>query len=259
MANDDFLLSVEEVALAMSIVGQPEMAHNLMAAQLGEMQQEEARARLLAAGHSLMARRWLTMDAQGTMHLAEPLGRVARVLSRADFSVRYSRSHRNADFSLSFHFGEGGIFAHRIEQGVVHHITEVQDTDAVIRGGLTFFEMAQVRPFTCPSAEIPYSLLDEIKDEEDTSSILRRLEETGVPEETRTLLAEDLRGVQYRGSILRVEYGEDNLPRSDHGLLVLRGPERLWLLRPLIWEGDLSVALLPGTEEAFRQEVAALL
>ncbi len=259
MKDTDFLLSVEELALAMSMVDRPEVAHDLMVAQLGAMKQEEARTRLLTAGHSLMARGWLTMDVQGTMHLADPLARVARVLSRADFSIRYSRSHRNVDLSLSFHFGEDGIFAHRMEQGVVHHIIEVQDADAVIQGGLAFFEMTEVHPFTCPSAEILNSLLDKIKDEKNTSSILQHLQEAGVPEETRTLLAEDLRGVQYRGSILRVEYGEDNIPRSDRGLLVLRGPERLWLLRPLIGEGEPSVTLLPGTEQVFRRQVAALL
>jgi len=259
MANNDFLLSVEEVTLAMSMVSQPEIAHGLMVAQLGEIQQEESRARLLAAGHSLMARGWLTMDTRGTMHLTDLLARIARVLSRADFSIRYSRSHRNADFSLSFHFGEGSIFVHRIEQGVVHHITEVQDIDAVIQGGLAFFERAQERLFTCPSAKISKDLLDKIKDEEDASFILKRLEEAGVSEETRTLLAEDLDGVQYRGSILRVEYGEDNVPRSDHGLLVLRGPDRLWLLRPRLEEGETFVTILPGTEEVFRREVTALL
>ena len=259
MEKTDFTLSVEEVALAMSLVGQPEVAHNLMMAQLGEMKQEEARARLLTAGHSLMARGWLTMDAQGAMHLADAMARVTRVLSHADFSIRYSRSHRNADLSLSFHFEEDGIFAHRVEQGVVHHITEVQDADAVTQGVLAFFEMAQVRPFTCPLTEIPDGLLDDIKNEEDVSSILRQLEEAGVPEETRTLLAKDLSGAQYRGSILRVEYGEDNVPRSDRGLLVLRGSDRLWLLRPLIGEGEPSVTLLAGTEQVFRQEVATLL
>ena len=259
MENDGFLLSVEELALAMSIVGKPEMAHSVMVAQLGDMRQEEAHARLLTAGHALMARGWLMMDAQGAMQLADPLIRVARALSRADFSIRYSRSQPSADLSLSFHFGESGIFAHRIEQGVVHHITEVQGSSVVIQGGQEFFELAQTGRFTCPSAEIPEDLLNEIKDGEDASSILERLEQAGVPDETRTLLTEDLHKVQYRGSILRVEYGQDNVPRSDRGLLVLRGPKRLWLLRPLIQGEKRCVTVVPGTEETFQQEVAALL
>lgn len=259
MAQNDFLLGVEEVALAMSMVGQPEMAHNLMVVQLGTMSQEEARARLLAAGHSLIARGWLTMDEHGEMHLAAPLARIARVLSRADFSIRYTRSHQNAELALTFHFGEGGIFAHRMEQGVVHHISEIQDADLVIEGGMTFFDVMEAQPFTCPLVEIPYSLLEKIKDEENPSEIGRQLEEHGVPEETRVLLAEDLQKVQYRGSIMRVEYGKDNVPRSDHGLLVLRGPKRLWLFRPIIRGKQPFVTPLPCTEQVFRQEVAALI
>jgi hypothetical protein len=62
-----------------------------------------------------------------------------------------------------------------------------------------------------------------------------------------------------QGSALRVEYGEDNVPKSDEGLLTLRGPERLWLLRPFDRDGERYVTLLPGTEEVFRQEVSAIL
>lgn len=259
MERSDFCLSVEEVALAVSMAGQPEVAHGLMMAQLGTMPQEEVRARLRAAGHSLLARGWLAMDAQGEMHLADPLTRIARVLSRADFSIRYSRSHRNAELALTFHFGEEGIFAHRLEQGVVHHIVEVQDTDAVIQGGLEFYEVANVHPFNVSSVEVPQDVLDAAKDEGHAGPVLKKLKAAGVPEETRTLLAEDLVGVQYRGAILRVEYGEDNTPRSDRGLLVLRGPERLWLMRALVRDGKPAVILLAGTEEIFRREVAALL
>ena len=59
--------------------------------------------------------------------------------------------------------------------------------------------------------------------------------------------------------VLLDAYGEDNVPVSDHGLLVLQGPERLWLLRPFTKRKKLYVALLPGTEEAFREEMTALL
>ena len=259
MNSIDLRLSVEEVAFTLSAVNQPGMAHDLMIAQLGDMQQEEARVRLLAAGHSLMARGWLSMDEQERIHLADPLARVGPVLSHADFSIRYTRSHQSVDLTLSFHFAEGDIFTHTMEQGVVHHITKVPSTAAVIQGSLAFFEVNQTSPFACPSAEIPYALLEKIKDEEDTSSILRYLQESNVPPETQALLTEDLHEARYRGSILRVEYGEDNVPRSDHGLLVLRGPDRLWLLRPRLEEGEALVTILPGTEEVFRREVTALL
>ncbi|RLC73464.1 MAG: hypothetical protein DRJ03_26455 [Chloroflexi bacterium] len=259
MPTNDFFLSVEETAMAMSIVGQPEEAHSLMAAQLGEMGQEEAHIRLLTAGHSLIARGYLSMDTEGNMHLAEPIAHVARALSRADHTIRYSRSYRNVDLSLAFHFEKKGVFAHRIEQGVVHRITQVSSEEAVIQGGLDFFNLAEIHPFTCPITEISQGLLDQIKDDPAYVVIHRRLTHARVPAETCDLLTEDLSNTQYRGSILRVEYDENNAPISDHGLLVLRGPERLWLLRPFVREGERYVTLLPGTEEAFRREIVTLL
>ena len=255
----DLRLSIEEVAFILSAVDQPKMAHDLMVAQLGDMEQEEARVRLLAAGHSLVARGWLDISESGETSLSEKLSRLGHILVHADFSIRYTRFYRPAELTLAFHFYKNDIFAHTMEQGVVHHINQVLNEKYVIQGGLSFFALDQISPFTCPQTEIPYDLLEQIKDEEDFSSILNPLETHGVPEETRTLLAEDLHEVQYRGSILRVEYGEDNIPKSDEGLLVLRGPERLWLLRPFDRDGERYVTLLPGTEETFRQEVSALL
>jgi len=254
-----FSLGVEEVALAMSVVDRPEVAHNLILAQLGEMDRQEVRARLLTAGHSLMARGWLSMGAEGTMHLSDPLARIAHVLTDATFSVRYSRSYESADYSLTFHFGENGIFSHSVEQGVVHSIAEVEGAGAVIEGGLSFFEVSESSPFACEPVEVPSDLLDKVKGKKDLSSILLQLEEAGVVEETRALLAEHVQGTRYRGGIMRVEYDEESAPYSNNGLLVLRGPERLWLLRLNIKDGEDSVTLLPGTEEVFREEVAALL
>jgi hypothetical protein len=255
----DFLLSVEEMALALSIVGQPQAAHDLMAAQLGDMEQEEARVRLLTAGHALMARGWLAMDEQGTVHLAEPVARVARVLSRAEFTIRYSLFDQQLDLSLAYHFGEGGIFSHNLEQGVVHHIVEVQGVDAVLKGGLEFLNVAEARPFACSPATFSEDLLNEIKNEEDVSAIAHRLQEAGVADETRVLLAEDMGTAHHRGSIMRVEYDEGNNPISDRGLLVLRGAERLWFLRPRPEEGGIMVTAMPGTEDVFRREVTALI
>ena len=259
MSTNEFFLSVEEVAMTLSIIGQPKEAHALMVAQLGKIGQEEARVRLLTAGHTLMARGYLSLDLEGRAHLSEPLARVVHVLAQADYTIRYNRSYRDADFSLAFHFDAENIFAHRLEQGVVHHITEVSNVEDVIQGGLGFFGIAEVPPFSCPIAEVSRELLDQIKDDPAHAVIHRRLTHAGVPAETCDLLAEDLSNTQYRGSVMRVEYDENNTPVSDRGLLVLRGPERLWLLRPIVREGEQYVTLLPGTRETFRREVTSLL
>lgn len=259
MSYDDFRLSVEELALAMSTEGRAEIAQSMMVAQLGKMEQEEARLRLLTAGHSLLARGWLTLEADGTLHLVDSMARVARVLSGADFSIRYSRSYPTADFSLAFHFGEGCILGHRIEQGVVHHISEVGDNDSVIQEGVGFFDVVNTAAFASPPFEISKELLELIKDDPAPVVIDLRLSRAGVPDEARAMLTEDLSQVRYRGSVLRVEYNENKAPVSDRGLLILCGPQRLWLLRPFLRENRQYVTFLPGTEQSFREEVAALL
>jgi hypothetical protein len=255
----DLRLSIEEMAFILSAVDQPEMAHDLMVAQLGDMEQEEAQARLFAAGHSLVARGWLTVNESGETKLSEQLSYLGHILVHTDFSIRYTRSYQPVELTLAFHFYEDDIFAHAIEQGVTHHINQMPDKKEVIEEGIAFFALDQVKPFNCPQADVPYDLLEQIKDEENFSSILKSLENFDIPEEARTLLAEDLHEVQYRGSILRVEYKENNKPESDEGLLVLRGPERLWLLRPFIRDDEHYITLIPGTEETFRREVTALL
>jgi hypothetical protein len=258
MQETQFYVSIEELAMIMNVAGYPDKAYHLMVSQLGDMSKEEARIRLMTAGHSLLARKYLSIDTNGNTTLMDPVARIAWILSGADLSIRYSRSYRNADFALAFHFGEDQIYAHRVEQGVVHHIAKVDSKDSVIQGGVDFFGFAEIQSFTCPPAKISQQLLEEVKDDPSPVVIERRLASAGVPDETRSLLVEDLSHTQYRGSIMQVQYGEDNVPQADEGLLVLSGPERLWLLRPLFQNDERYVTLLPGTEEVFRQEVSAL-
>lgn len=258
MNTIDLRLSVEEVAFILSTIDQPDMAHNLMIAQLGDMEQIEARARLLAAGHSLLARAWVNIDESGQVSLSEPIERLAQILTCADFSIRYDRAYRPFELTLTFHFRDASIFSQSIEDGVIHHITEVQGETEVLRQGLTFFAVEDVN-VDCPVAEIPYSVLEQIKDEEDLSIILSTLKKWGVPENTGQLFAEDLQNVQYRGSVMRVEYEDDNRPRSDEGLLVLRGPDRLWFLRPFIQEEKDYLKIFPASIARFYKEVAAIL
>ncbi len=253
-------LSVEELAFLLTQVGHPEMGRSVIVAQLGrEPDQPEVRARALAAAHGLMARGWIKFGSDEDLQLAAPLTRVARVLSQADLSISYTLSTREADFTQAYHYGEGGVFEHAIEQGIINRIAEVANTDMVIAGGVGFFELADSHPCTGPAVTIPKVVLDEINDEPDLHAIALRLKEHGVSQETRMLLAEDILNPQARGSVMRVEYGQDAIPWSDHGLLVLRGLARSWLLRPSFSKDGDFVTIMPGTEQTFRREVIALL
>ncbi len=258
MSTMEFALSVEELAVSLNLIGEARMGHGLMVAQLGAMGREEARARLLAAGHTLLARRLLTVGEQGEITLAPTLEQTVRALANAAFSIRFSRAYRDAELALVYHFANGFVVAQWLEGGVVHRIAEVEGAETVVEGGMGFFQVAKATPFTCPPLEVPYERLSEVKGESDLMIIRRQVAEMGLEGTAGEMLTEDLSKAEYRGTILRVEYGEDRTPYSDRGILVLRGPERLWLFRILPREGEPSVLILPGAEETFRREVRRL-
>lgn len=253
-------LSVEELALALTQIGQPEVARNLIITHLGaEISPPDVHARIMSAGHSLMARDLLSISEDGSLLLAESLLRTAHALSKADFSIRYSRSHPQADFLLTYHYSAGNIFKHQIEQGVVHHIKEFQDWDQAIQDGIPFFGIPATSLTFPPTTEISKSVLDDIKDEEHRDVAVRKLVSAGVSEELAMHLGEDISTPQYRGSALRVEYRADGAPYSDQGLLILCGHERIWLFRPFIREDVPLLTIVPGTQLAFHQEISSLI
>ncbi len=257
MTTTDFFFGVEELAVVMSVAGSPEMAHSFMVAQLGDMSKEEARARLLSATHSLLARGWVMLGTQGETLLAEPILALAKVLTKSDFSIRLNRSYPTAELLLSFHFSNGSIYSQAIEQGVVHRITCIQDKETVIQKGLEFFEIETLADFGFSPFEVPMALLNEVKNLE-YALILQKLQEAHVSEPLAEILAADLSSVQYRGGTLRVEYPDQKSPQSEKGFLILRGPERLWLLRLLKKDMEVSVILLPGTKETLSLEMSHL-
>ncbi len=259
MTQNSFRLSVEELALAFSQIGNPNLGQELLGAQLAIQDPAEIRARLLSAGHSLLARGWLGIDSQGHFYLDDALARIARVLAHADFSLRFSRAARGIEFELTLHFGERGIFAHQLEQGVVHVITELADPAEATATGLRFFELTDAMAFTIPPVEIANAMLEQLKDMDDAAGIAERLANAGVPTAVAALLAPDLARASYRGSILRIEYTAANAPVSERGVLVLRGAERLWLMRPFQRAQATFLTLAPGTTENLTSEIYALL
>lgn len=257
MTLSEFSLSTEELALALSLVGKPAIGRSLMTSQLGQIGDDEAQARLKAAGHSLMARGWLAVGIEKPI-LNPALAGVMAVITNPDFSILYSRANPEAEFTLAYHFGDQTILEHRLEQGVVHHIAEVSDTATVIKGGLAFFGLPQAQSFSCMPIQLPYDVLKELKDVDDPVAVDRRLQQAGVAYEARSLLPEDIAHPRYRGSTLRVQYDAQGAPFSEAGFLLLHGPERLWLIT-LSGKEQMTATIMPATVQTFHQELSALL
>lgn len=253
----EFTLTVEEMALLFSLIGQPQTGQKLMAAYLGEITEAEARARLLAASHSLMARGLLTLGPEGPL-MDSSLAQTVKGLSRPNFSIRYSRSTQEAEFALAYHFYQDAILEHRLEQGMVHHLVEVPDASVVIKGGLLFFGLPQAQPFTAVPIRMDIRSLLNLKDVEDPAAVEASLRQTGAAEESLPLLAEDLARPRYRGSALRVQYDRQGNPYSENGFLLLHGPQRLWLIS-LSGSTKDTATLIPASVASFQQEMSALL
>ncbi len=252
-----YRLSIEELALILAQSGQVETSRELIASQLGAAASEaEVQASMLTAAHGLLANGWLELDADGTPVIDPELQRITGLLTEAQVSLCYSRADQDAEYRITYHKSAAGVFAHVIEHGIIHAFTELPHTDdAIFAGGVEFFEVAEAAPFSVPEFELPLEALNAIKDERDVGVITRRLHQAGAPETAASLMAEDLAATQYRGAALRVEYTQNNEPVSDRGLLLLRGPQRLWIMR----QAPEGVTVMPGIEAAFRNEVAALL
>lgn len=253
----EFVLTPEELALLLSIIGRPEAGQRLLATQLGEMTEKEAEARLQAAGHALLARGWLALGPEGPI-LESSLARMLEVLSRPAASIRYSRATQEAEFALVYHVNHDAILEHRLEQGIAHHLTWVPDSSAVVKGGLLFFGLPQAQPFTANPIRIAEQMLMELKEMNDPTAVAARLRQMGIAEGDCHLLAEDLARPQYRGSAMRIQYDAQGRPHSEKGFLLLHGPRRLWLISLELKEPATAV-LMPATVQAFHNAVTGLL
>jgi hypothetical protein len=241
-------------------MGKPESGKEILVAQLGaDLTQEDVHARLMASSHALMARSWLSIDSEGTVIIDQELLRAVRIITEPTFSLRYSYSTPEIDMLSTYHFHDGAIFEHFLEYGLVHNLVELSSPNDVIQKGIDFFQLSTLPTFHCSDAVVPNELMNSVKDEENRATVERKLEQAGVPDDTRPLLTEDIHASLYRGSILRIEYGADNTARADRGVLVLRGQQRLWLMFPLDQQDPPHVRIFPGTEAAFQEEVATLL
>jgi len=259
MTQTSIRLSIEEMAVVLSQMGQPEQGQSLIIAQLGEMNQDEARGRLLSATHSLLAREAMTFEPDGGFLLSDALRQVGRVLTRADFTIRYTRAQTAADLQLTYHALHGRFYEHLLEQGVIHRLTEVNRPDEMIQSGLAFFEVAAAQPFESGVATIANPILETVMRATTADEARDLLRQAGMQDAVRQRFAEDLINSQFRGSALRIEYEADGSLRSDVGLLFLRGPERLWQLESEVRQGEAEWELSPATALGLRAALARLL
>lgn len=257
-------VSVDELALAMSILGYPQPARSLLEATWGPLHEEEISGRLYAAGTSLAARSWLKVDPAGSLTaiLEHQLGQIVQLLVRPAFTLRYDKGASGDLQTCAYHFASDRdlVVEHSVRQGIVHCFTLVAQAEIALKG-INFFG---IWPQTLPDvgmSTIPITVFDEVRSmaRPRPTTAQRRLEQAGMDAGIAQMLVQDLRESQYQSSVLRIEYDAQGQPVSDRGFLILQGLQRAWafLFRA---EGDNAlVSPLFLSPDVFQAEIKALL
>lgn len=259
--TEEYRLSVDEVAFAIAQVGDPNLARHLLLSQAGDSLTAEAiEGRLMAAGHSLLARHLIDVDEASTVQVTTPFADAIQPLIKADFSIYVSSSNGRTELAQTYHFAGERIVRQVIDREIVYELASYPSADVVIDDCLNAVFARDAGLFDVEASRLPASVLDDLQQTADPSEVERILTAAGMPADARSLFAEDFQKVVARGSVIRVDFpAAPDVPTSNEGILVLRGPDRLWLMR-IVQEGD-SAALLvaPGSAEDMSSEIKRII
>lgn len=258
-----YSLSVEELILAMYVIGRQEAAAGLLQLSFDPMSDQELEIRLLTAGHSLAARGWLTVDEQaGTKELDAGLTAAILPLCEAAYTLRFTKQAQGEEVAMGIHVAaDGQLTVHRLEKGFIHRMEVLSGPDEILGAVQSFFELTwQEHSDETFETTVRQELEQTAAQEAEELETL--LADSGMPEPLKGWFAEDLTESEDWWTVLRVEYTEEREPQAERGFLLLSGKERFWLLRPI--EGDEGTeddafAVELGTRESLERDLAALM
>lgn len=251
-------LSVEEMALAMSLAGMPETGKLFLYSAYGELSGEDESSRLYAAGHSLVARD-LIYIVEGRAELSHDMKRIFSILTESEYSIQYVKQQEGLA-NLVYAVQGADIIEQASKQGVAYELTEVRDEEQIADGGIKFFGIGANATGQYPEASMPVSLLEELKaaNAQPVEAIVGLLQTAGLPDQLSQPLAEDLHEPVYHGAVLRMDNANGEL-RSESGIFTLGGKDRSWLFPLFEKEGEVYVRVEPSSASTFKRELAQLM
>lgn len=252
-------LSTDELAFAFLVNDQPVAAQQMLLSSVGrELSKEEAQGRLSAAGNILFGQGLVDIREDGSLISSPILSEVARVLTAAAATLRFSLSSPAGQAVLSYHFINDAIYEHWLERGVVHVIARVSE-EAIAEGCVNFFDLAERPESPTADALLPDAVFRQAMRQTDVAAAADMLRSHGVEESLCALLAEDMVQTQAIGDMLAIYYsGAERAPMSDEGRLVVLGQKRYWLFQPLRQGDEVWVKLLPSTMASMREHAQQL-
>lgn len=227
-------LSLEELALAFSLINRADAGRNLLASIYPEATEAEASARLSAASHSLLARNLCTINERGHPILDSALEKTLLPLFKFDcfyqISVVIGETQTNAVVHVRL---RDSFTARTVQAGVVH----VLDTGPS-RSLAEYFDeiFADVRGKTNMEVQAPLTpglLGQALERRNDLNECQNMLVGAGWTRELAQQLAEDLHNQVLRATLLRInasdETFEEQTKSSHHRvLMLLKGKMRGW-------------------------------
>lgn len=251
-----FSLSVEELILALYVIGCQEAAAGILHMSFDPMSDEELEIRLVTAGHSLAARGWLTVDeTAGTKELHPVLAQTVRAVSDAAHTLRLSKQVQEEESTIGIHvLADGTMVAHQVERGFIHRINRVDGYEEVLAAVERHFGLCwQEESDLAVDGAVVWPDLDQ-----DTAELLEMLATAGMPEHLRVRLAEDMMVSDDQLAMMRVEYDEEREPHVEHGVMLIQGKKRFWIMYPQDGDEE-SFHVELGTKEAMERVLRGLI
>jgi hypothetical protein len=255
MTETAIMLSIEELAYAMGVMGGTDTATGFLLGLLGPRPPLEVEGRLLAAAHSLVARGYLDFDvATSASWLTGELANIVELMIHSDYSLRLNRVTEKDEEVATLYVSDKGLVLHQILKGVVSHVEPIPDLETAQERCLTFFDLSDVNGDSPSDAvKIPASMLDTIRQslrEQNTNALIDELVIHRLDRNRAFQFVEDLRNESMRGSIVRLEIQRDQVV-SQRGMLIVKGLQRSWLFEMLPDETD-AMNLFLGSSGIFR-------
>lgn len=230
-------LSIEELAVALGLVGGAALTQDVLRAAIGERPDAELEGRLIAAGHSLLARGSLQLDEESRA-LDPTLLRLVAPLIRNTFSLRCGRSGGTGEQVVQYFRGEERLVRLDVQHVVACRLEEVADYRALRNQLLAFFEQPlddEEGPTAEPLTTIPAELLEMAKtnSRQHRDGTVALFAQAGLATPIARDLAVDFAAPASRGSVVRIESHGGRFV-SNCGVLTLQGAQRWWLFEILL-------------------------
>jgi hypothetical protein len=262
----EYALSVEELAVAFSMVNRPDLGKAVLFETFGELSQQAIEERLKAASHSLLARGYAFIQQSGVAALTDDLQSALFQIMSFDGMIQVVTNETEI-MLLNSHLGTRGTFtSHWVKQGVVHYmifdaLNQLPDTVAgliAMPKSVSAPWISKVRSGNNKISMETISDLPEMTSEQGLSV----LKESGLDPLVAAAFLDDLRQPKKRGSVSYISVKAETIDEyatesAVAGLFFLVGKYG-WLLAFPKKENQLG-ALFPGTHEAFKEKIRELL